>query len=322
MTTRYAALAIAMELSEFLLLFTTTHMFLASDGAAQASPDPTHMDAALSGFLSDAPWAPVFFILCTAVLATTAAASSTSSSDLSIAPDSALWRRLNKPVGVLTPMMDEAQWLKHCRMTYPAFVYLVEELRPYLVIDAGSVSEPVEVELAVAMVLNRLASGAPPAVIGEIWSVGVAAVTKYTKLVTSILASYEKLFSKYVVAPTGERLERITKGFFEVTGIPNVGGAIGGTQIVLQDKPARGAEFRLGEGEDAFYSVLLQGVCDTEKVFWDVCCAAAGGSNDDEHLRSSSLWTRLCENEVLREPIITVQGIPRHFPHVLWPITS
>ena len=182
--------------------------------------------------------------------------------------------------------------------------------------DAQAVREPVEVELAVAMVLNRLASGASPAVVGGLCGVGVSVVADYTRLVTSILASYDMLYSKYIVAPTGERLERIIKGFFEETGVPNMAGAIGGTQIVLKSKPNRAAEFRSGEGEDPFYSVLLQGVCDVDKVFWDVCCVATGGSNDEEHLKSSRLWSRLCENEILREPVITVQGIRRLLPLV------
>jgi hypothetical protein len=44
-------------------------------------------------------------------------------------------------------------------MTYPAFVYLVEELRPFIAQSTQTVRDPVEVELAVAMVLNRLATG-------------------------------------------------------------------------------------------------------------------------------------------------------------------
>lgn len=300
-----------MELSKFLLLFTTTNMFLASKGEIQTMADPMLIDSALTDLLSDMPWAPIFFIICTAVLATMT--SSPQHQDEWLIPgQSTLWRRLNKRVGVLNPMMQEKQWIKHCRMSYPAFVYLVEELRPYMLPNAQMVREPVELELAVAIVLNRLASGASPAVIGNLWGVGTATVVKYTKLVTSIFASCEKLYSKYIVAPTGERLERISKKFFQVTGIPNVAGAIDGTHIVLQKKPDRAtcpADFCSGEGKDAFYSVLLQGVCDADKVFWDVCCVAPGGSNDSEHLKSSSLWTRLWEKEVLREPVISLQGV-------------
>lgn len=217
---------------------------------------------------------------------------------------------MNKCGGAFNPT-QERQWLKHCRMTYPAFLYLVEELRPHMLQSSQTVREPVELELAVALVLDRLASGSSPSATGDRWGVGTSTVIKYTKLITSILASDDKLFSKYVVTPTGDRLERIMNEFHEVTGIPNLCGAIDGTHIVLQRKPDRAygpADYRTGEGEDAFYSILLQGVCDSQKVLWDVCCNSAGGMDDASHFKASSLWRRLRNREVLTQPEIKVQG--------------
>lgn len=95
-------------------------------------------------------------------------------------------------------------------------------------------------------------------------------------------------------------------------GILNVVGVIDGIYIVLQKKldcVICFVDFCFGEGKDVFYLVFFQGVCDVDKVFWDVCCVVFGGLNDLEYLKLSSLWIRLWEKEVLREFVISLQGI-------------
>ncbi|KAH9292378.1 hypothetical protein KI387_042440 [Taxus chinensis] len=55
-------------------------------------------------------------------------------------------------------------------------------------------------------------------------------------------------------------------------------------------------------------NVLLQGVCDADKVFWDVCCNAPGGLDNATHFRASSLWRKLREGEILQQPEIQLQS--------------
>jgi len=101
----------------------------------------------------------------------------------------------------------------------------------------------------------------------------------------------------------------------ELTGIPNMCGAVDGTHIVLQKKPEQlhgPAVYRTGSGDQSHYSILLQGVCDGDKIFWDVCCNAAGGLDDRAHFKASSLWTKLRNKEVLSQPTINVQGTNSH----------
>ena len=116
----------------------------------------------------------------------------------------------------------------------------------------------------------------------------------------------------HIVIPTEGRIRRLSSEFECNTGIPNVCGAIGGTHIKLQLKPRnsyRPADYWCSHG---FYSILLQGVCDADKVFWDVCCNAPGGLDNSTHLRASSIWARLKDGEILQKPEIhTPNGVCR-----------
>lgn len=78
--------------------------------------------------------------------------------------------------------------------------------------------------------------------------------------------------------PSGARLASTIAKFEDMTDIPNICGAIDGTHIKLWRKPRLQDVPKFYWNEYyKFYSVLLQGVCDADKVFWDVCCNAPGG---------------------------------------------
>lgn len=298
-----------MDAREFMILFGSTGMCPAAESSIN---DPMPIDNPIAGATFDMPWTSIFLVICTAMFA--ALSGQPTVQEWAVPFHSSLWQKMNRRIGALSPSQEKL-WIKHCRMTYPAFVYLVEELRPFIAQSTQTVHDPVEVELAVAMVLNRLATGLSPSAVGEIWGVGASTVVKYTKLITSILANKNKLYSKYVVIPTTERQQRITSNFMELTGIPNMCGAIDGTHIVLQKKPEQlhgPAVYRTGSGDQSYYSILLQGVCDGDKIFWDVCCNAAGGLDDGAHFKASSLWTKLRHKEVLSQPTINVQGTNSH----------
>ena len=61
-------------------------------------------------------------------------------------------------------------------------------------------------------------------------------IQKYTKIICRILNSHEGLFSKYILVPTGNRLQDIIDMFKDVTRFSNICGAINGTHIPLTRK--------------------------------------------------------------------------------------
>jgi hypothetical protein len=169
--------------------------------------------------------------------------------------------------------------------------------------------EAIPVIKSVAMVLFRLAKGHSSKDVAEKFGVGTTTVHNYTYLMCSALADPHKLYNKYIQVPSGDRLRRIIARFREVTGgIDNMCGAIDGSHIKLARKP----ENKYVPGEywcrHDFHSILLQGVCDADKLFWDVCVRCPGGAHDAFHLRDSDLWAHLRAGQILQEPVISIQG--------------
>lgn len=285
-----------MELLEFLLLCACTQSF-GSD--IPSTSQPIHSE----DIISDTPLSSIFLVLC-AVLYTASCVPPMGRECWKVPRNSTAWEGVQSRA-LIDGQTRDTEWRKTYRMGFASLTYLTEEIRPYIENpNTDFVREPVDVKKAVAMVIHRLARGESPRKIGDIYNLGASTVIKYTKIITGVLANRKKLYSKYIVIPTEERIRRLSNKFECNTGIPNVCGAIGGTHIKLQLKPRnsyRPADYWCSHG---FYSVLLQGVCDADKVFWDVCCNAPGGLDNSTHLRASSIWGRLKNGEILQKPKI------------------
>ena len=108
---------------------------------------------------------------------------------------------------------------------------------------------------------------------GNLYGCGQFTIRKYTLIVCRVLSSQEGLFGRYIHTPTGHRLTDSIRKFRDITGLPNVMGAIDGTHIRLSCKPQRGLTLMPCDffNRKFFYSVLLQVVCDLERYFWNLC---------------------------------------------------
>ncbi|KAL5705825.1 hypothetical protein ACHQM5_024242 [Ranunculus cassubicifolius] len=157
------------------------------------------------------------------------------------------------------------------------------------------------------MVLSRLAHGYSAKTLAAKYSLEPYVVAKITNVVTRILAT--KLYPEFVKIPVGHRLLQIIHAFKDITGLPNMCGAIDGSPIrvsrIPEDEGYNSSAYRSRNGHSA---VLLQVVADHRKIFWDVCVKAPGGTDDATHFRDSLLYNRLTSSEILRDSVITVKG--------------
>lgn len=56
------------------------------------------------------------------------------------------------------------------------------------------------------------------------------------------------------------------------------------------------------------YSVLLQGICDGEMIFENVCVRAQGGTRNVAHLRQHSFYIQLMRKQIFQEHVVTIGG--------------
>jgi hypothetical protein len=218
------------------------------------------------------------------------------------------WEVIQGQIWRISPALLDAKWKQYYRMPYGTFLELVDELAPHMQRQDTRFRAATPIKKAVAMVLYRLAKGHAPKDVADKFGVGTATVHVYTHLMCSILASPRKLLKKYIDIPSGNKLQRIIAKFKEISDIDNFAGAVDGSHIKLHRKP----QGRFFPAEywcrHDFHSILLQGVCDADKLFWDVCVRCPGGTHDATHLRESDLWQKLRAHEVLQEPVINVGG--------------
>jgi len=198
-------------------------------------------------------------------------------------------------------------------MSYASFMYLVSELEPYL--ESTSiyfVRVLLEIRKAVGIVLYRLAHRITAEIKTDRFNVGASIVRKYMRIVLNALVSRDKVFGKYISVPSSARLDRIIAGYVESCGLPNVCGSIDGSHIPLQRKPDKRQTAVVADfwcRRKSFSSVVLQAVCDMDKVFWNVCCSGSGGTTDGGQFKISQIYEQIRRREMKATPCLSVDRI-------------
>ena len=93
--------------------------------------------------------------------------------------------------------------------------------------------------------------------------------------------------------------------------MPNIVGAIDGTHIPLTCRPSLRHTPMPQDffNRKKFHSIVLQGVCDTNRMFWNVCAGQPGGVHDAGQFVVSSLATQLSTRRILATPVIRLGGL-------------
>ena len=132
-------------------------------------------------------------------------------------------------------MLDMRYWQTY-RMDFLAFEALVDLLTPFLSpIVATFVRPSIPVRKQVKLVLYRLAHNVSCARMHNLYGCGESTIRKYTRIVYRALATRGEgsLVFHFFHTPHSDRLYNIIEGFRDLTGLPNIAGAIDGTHIPL-----------------------------------------------------------------------------------------
>ena len=71
-----------------------------------------------------------------------------------------------------------------------------------------------------------------------------------------------------------------------------------------------------------FHSIVLQGVCNADRIFWNECAGQPDGVHDAGQFVVSSLHTQLSTRRILVEPTIRLRNIniqPYHIGDTTYP---
>ncbi|XP_053592986.1 uncharacterized protein LOC128667346 [Microplitis demolitor] len=95
--------------------------------------------------------------------------------------------------------------------------------------------------------------------------------------------------------PSQTRAREIIDGFRRINNFPGIIGAIDGSHIPIKKPSEYGNSYI---NRKSFASVLLQGVCDHNKLFIDVYAGQPGSIHDATLFKKSDLYERIQRNEV------------------------
>ena len=146
----------------------------------------------------------------------------------------------------------------------------------------------------------------------DLYGFRASTIRKYTDIVCEVLSSRDQcLFTTYIHTPTGDRLYDIMERFRNSTRLPNICGAIDGTHIPLARHPSSDLTPMASNfyNMKKFHSVVLQRVCDMDRIFWNVCAREPGEVHDAGQFRWSFLNHELYQRHILSDPTIVVRDV-------------
>jgi hypothetical protein len=118
-------------------------------------------------------------------------------------------------------------------------------------------------------------------------------------------------YSSHLFTPEGDRLHNIIKTFRNITSLPNIAGAIHGSHIPLTTRPTKCYNPMPEDffNQKKFHSIVLQGVCDANMRFWNVCAGQLGGVHDAAQFVISSVAAQLSTRQILARPVVHLSGM-------------
>ncbi|XP_074583557.1 protein ANTAGONIST OF LIKE HETEROCHROMATIN PROTEIN 1 [Curcuma longa] len=197
-------------------------------------------------------------------------------------------------------------------ISYPIFETLLKNLRH---LDAAAFPSSLPLDRGLSIALSRLSRGLSSRSLAGSLGVPPSIVSRCTHALTRLLST--RLYPHYVTLPTTpDHLLSTIQSFKDLTGLPNLAAAIASSPVRL--RPSSPSDSAAGYGADllrstsrSFPSILLQAVSDHRKIFLDACVRAPGSSDPASHLRESSLYHHLLDEDnplPFRDNIITVHG--------------
>ena len=211
-------------------------------------------------------------------------------------------------VYLLDDQMRDELWFRYFRMKYSTFVKFCDILKPYIEHQDTNYQDVVPVQKAVAMVLHKLAHARTNMNVENMFGVRKTRILKYLMFICNALAYKDKLYPQFIAIPTGRRLKDIIQGFHRVTKLTQICGVIDGSHVKLYRKPPTKYTPADYWCQYNVHTVLLQGICDSNRIFLDVCVLASRDTHDATHMRSSEFFIQLMRRQILQEPNMNIEG--------------
>jgi hypothetical protein len=199
----------------------------------------------------------------------------------------------------------ELMFRERTRVSHATFQYLCEELGPFLRKQDTNYRNSITVERRVAMSLVRLGSGNGLQIVGDLFGVAKSTVSKIVRDFCRMVRLH--LQKKFVTFPSEYKFRELAKDFEALHGIPYVVGAIDGSHIPIIAPVNGGEDYYCRK---SFHSALLQGIVDTNCIFWDYEFGWAGSMHDCTVFKLTKVGRKCIEGKLLPYKLIGDAAYP------------
>ena len=179
----------------------------------------------------------------------------------------------------------EEDWVKNFRVSKRTFLFLCEELHPFLYKKDTKLRQAIPVNKRIAVSLWRLATNADYRTIGHLFGISKASVCIIVNEFCSAVAN--NLAAKYIKIPNGNNLKAIVKEFRTRWGFPQCMGAIDGSHIPIKAPINFHTDYFNRKG---WHSIILQGLVDSKYQFMDINIGWPGKVHDARVFGNSTLY--------------------------------
>ena len=185
--------------------------------------------------------------------------------------------------------MEDAEFIANFQLSWPSFVKLCTKLCPLIVKEDTFAKNTFSVERRVAMTLYFLGQGINYRTVANQFAI-CKIVHETTKAIVDILTP------EYVKFPESDAEYLAAMATFHGKQISNCVGAIDGSHIRILRPTECSTDFY---NRKAYYSILLQGICDGNGKFLSVSCGFPGSIHDARMLKRSGFYKNVVNKRLI-----------------------
>lgn len=197
----------------------------------------------------------------------------------------------------------EREWVENFRMRKETFMYLCNQVRPFIFRMNTRLRKAVIVERRVGITLWCLATPCEYRSVAHLF--GVHRSTVCIIVHETCQAILHTLMDRYIRFPSGNEMKKVVDGFEVKWGFPQCVGAVDGSHIPISAPKLNHTDYYNRKG---WYSMILQAIVDHEYLFRDICVGWPGSVHDARVFVNSQIYHRITEDDILDRSSRTLCG--------------
>ena len=186
---------------------------------------------------------------------------------------------------------NDDDWISNLRMNKESFYGLLRQIEEHITKKDTNFRRSVPADVRLAVCLYFLSHSTDYTTVSNLFGIGKSTAHGIIMQVRQVIVN--KLLNKYIKLPNREELIKSIAGFEEMSGFPQIAGAIDGCHIALRAPNKDSEEYINRKG---YHSVILQGLVNSNYLFTDICVGWPGKCHDARVFKNSALFKNCQSN--------------------------